>query len=362
MGSLFLMIGTYTSEGGEGISASDLDSETGSLTEARCVATAQQPSYLAVHPSRRFLYAVNELSQPDGKTGGSLSAFSFSPSTGSLGFINSQPTAGGAPCHVSCHPGGRWVAAANFASGTAAVFPVGSDGALGEASCVVRHPSLPEPNWVPQGKEKRPHAHCIVFDASGRRAFVADLGIDRLMVYRFDVDRGTLEPDTPPFLPARTGAGPRALALHPDGRRACLVNELDSTLTLLDLDPPRGAVRALDTKGTLPAGWKGQNACADVHVHPGGRFVYCSNRGHDSIAVFGVRDRVLEPIGVHPTGGKWPRSFCLDPEGRWLLAANQHTHDVACFRIDPSSGLLHPTGPFLKVPAPTCLKLVQKDG
>ncbi len=245
-----LFIGTYTSEGSEGIYESDFDTETGALSVPRCVAAASQPSYVALDPlGLPFLYAVNELSEPDGKSGGSVSAFSRSAATGRLTFINSRPSAGGAPCHVSCHPSGRWVAAANFASGTVVVFPAGTDGALGEASCVVSHPLLPG-----TGGMKSPRAHGLVFDASGRWAFAADLGIDRLMIYRFDPARGLLHAHVPGFVEAKPGAGPRALSFFPGGRRACLVNELDSTLTLLDLDPERGNIRSLETKSTLPGG------------------------------------------------------------------------------------------------------------
>jgi 6-phosphogluconolactonase len=355
---LLLVIGTYTAEGGEGIYACDFNAETGALSAPRREAAAVQPSYLAVHPSRKFLYAVNELSAPDGAGGGSVSAFALSAATGRLAPINSRPSSGGAPCHVSCHPGGKWVATANFASGTVVVFPAGSDGALGEASCVIRHPALTEPDGV----TRSPHAHALVFDAGGRWAFASDLGIDRLIIYRFDEASGTLHLHDPSGLQARRGAGPRSLSFHPDGRRACMVNELDSTLTLLDLDPTRGSIGVVDGKSTLPDGWTGANASADVHVHPTGRFVYCSNRGHDSIAAFAIHGSELHAIGHRPTGGKWPRSFCVDPEGRWLLVANQHTHDVACFRIDPSTGALEPTGPLVKVPAPTCLVLVPRVG
>ena len=348
-----LFIGTYTSEGAEGIYESTFDTETGTLSEPRCIAKAAQPSYVALHPrGLPFLYAVNELAGPDGKSGGAVSSFSRSVETGLLTLINSRPSAGKGPCHVSCHPGGTWVGVANYASGTAAVFPVGTDGALGEASSVVTHPELPGPGGV-----KSPHAHNFAFDASGRWAFVADLGLDRLMIYRFDQDRGILHPHDPASISAKPGAGPRALSLFPDGRRACLVNELDSTLALLDLDPERAATRVLETKSTLPPGWSGSNSCADVHVHPGGRFVFCSNRGHDSIAAFAVDGNRLAFLGCQPTGGKTPRSFCLDPGGRWLLAANQHTHDITCFRIDQSTGALSPVGSPLSVPAPVCLKL-----
>jgi 6-phosphogluconolactonase len=350
---LKLFIGTYTSDGSEGIYASDLDETTGQLSAPRCVVTAAQPSYVAVHPGRRFLYAVNELSEPDGRSVGSVSAFALPASAGPLAFINSRPSAGGGPCHVSCHPGGRWVAAANYASGTAAVFPVGMDGALGEASCVVSHPTLPATGSA----ARNPHAHCLVFAAGGEWAFVADLGLDRLMIYRFDQERGTLHAHDPAFVETKPGAGPRALSFFPDGRRACLVNELDSTLTLLDLDPARRNMRSVDTKSTLPTGWTGANACADVHVHPNGRFVFCSNRGHDSIALFAVRGDKLSLLGHQPTGGRTPRSFCIDPAGRWLLAANQHTHDIHCFRIDPA-GTLRPTGAPVSVRSPVCLKLV----
>jgi 6-phosphogluconolactonase len=347
-----LIVGTYTSEGSEGIYACDFDTEAGTLSAPRCVASARQPSYVALHPGLQFLYAVNELAEPGGQNG-SVSAFTFSADTGRLAFINSRPTEGPAPCHVSCHPAGRWVAAANYASGTVSIFPVGSDGALGEASCVVSHPAV----QGPAGSVKRPHAHALEFDEEGQWAYAPDLGTDRLMVYRFDTVRGILHAHDPPFVETKPGAGPRSLSFPPDGRRACVVNELDSTLTLMELDPARGVTRSVDTQSTLPEGWTGENACADVHVHPGGRFIYCSNRGHNSIALFALRGDELSLLGHQPTGGRWPRSFCLDPGGRWLIAANQHSHDLACFRIDPGSGALLPSGALVHVLSPVCLKL-----
>jgi 6-phosphogluconolactonase len=338
-----LLIGTYTTEGAEGIYAADFDPGSGHLAGLRCVAGLEQPSYLAVRPGGRNLYSVSELVGPDGRTGGTVASFAMEQGTGTLRPLTSRPSGGAGPCYVTCHPSGRWVAAANFVTGTVVVYPVEQDGALGLASCTLQHPGA------------APRAHCIRFDPTGQWAYAADLGIDRVMLYRFDDVRGLLTPFEPPFLAARQGAGPRAVALVPGSTRACVVNELDSTLMLLELDPARGRVGVLATTTTLPAAASRENACADVHVHPNGRFVYCSNRGHNSIAVFALRGDALEPIGHQSTTGRWPRSFCLSPDGTWLLAANQHTHNVATFRVDAATGALSPTGALFPVPAPVCV-------
>ena len=363
MGKLLLLIGTYTSGSAEGIYLSDFDPDAGSLSPPRCAARAEEPSFLAVHPRRPLLFAVNETADPGGRSGGSVSAFSLDGSGGRLTFINRRPSGGGSPCHVSCHPGGKWIAAANYARGTVAVFPVLADGSLGEASCVVAHAVVTHAGAGRDPvRQDGPHAHAIVFDPGGRFAFAPDLGIDRLMIYRFDEAHGALSAHEAGSWSSRPGAGPRAAAFHPDGRSLFVVHELDNTVAMLAFDPARGAVREIDARTTLPPGWKGQSAGADVQVHPGGRYVYCSNRGHDSIAAFDIRDSsALKALGHTPTGGRIPRSFCIEPGGNWLICANQDSHDLTLFRIDKDSGKLERTGPAVAVPAPACLRLTPRD-
>jgi 6-phosphogluconolactonase len=348
---LQLLVGTYTSEGAEGIYACDFDPERGALSTPVCVARTPQPSFLAAHPDRPLVVVVEETSDPDGRSGGFVAAFRRDESTRRLHFINRQPSAGGAPCHVSCHPGGRWIAAANYGCGSVVVLPVLDDGSLGAASCIIRH----QGRGADPERQAGPHAHGIVFDPSGRYALAPDLGVDRLMVYRFDEASGTPAAVGPGW-PARPGAGPRVLRFHPDGRRALLINELDNTLTLLTFDPDVGDIRELDTQATLPSGWRGASAAADVHIHPGGKFAFASNRGHDSIATFAVRDAGLSPLRHVPAGGRTPRGFTLDPTGRWLIAAGQKSNVLTVFRIDGSSGVLTTSGPPVPVPAPVCLQ------
>jgi 6-phosphogluconolactonase len=354
-GTRSLFIGTYTSEGAEGIYRAEMDLGSGELSAPRLAARTADPSYLAVHPHRPLLFAVGEGSAPDAGGVGSIGAFAVDAAGGGLTFINSQPSAGEGPCHLSCHPGGKWVAAANYGSGTLVVLPVRADGSLGEASCVIRHSG----SGKDPGRQAGPHAHAIHFHPDGRHALSPDLGMDRLLVYRFDGSRGVLAPVEHAGWASRPGAGPRALSIHPDGRRVFLVNELDSTLVMLLFDPERGTLRGLDTRPGLPPGWSGESTGADVHVHPSGRFVYCSNRGHDSIAGFLVHAERLTLIGHTSTGGRTPRAFWIDATGRWLIAANQGSGGLMRFRIDQGSGGLEAFGAPVAVPAPVCLQMPQ---
>ena len=250
---------------------------------------------------------------------------------------------------------------ANYGSGSVAVLPVLADGSLGEASCVIQHAGTGKDPGTPgafAARQEGPHAHAIHFHPAGQLALCADLGMDRLLVYWFDPSGGFLSAAEPPGWTSRPGAGPRALCIHPDGRRVFLVNELDSTLVMLAFDPASGSLQEMDTQPALPGGWSGESTGADVHVHPSGRFVYCSNRGHDSIAAFQVDAERMTLIGHAPTGGRTPRAFCIDPSGRWLFAANQGSHGITRFKVDQGSGQLERVGAAIAVPAPVCLRVM----
>lgn len=367
----FVYVGTYTEpirfgtgkilQGkGEGIYIYRLDETSGSLEPVRLVAGIVNPSYLAFDSAQRFLYAVNELKSYQGKPGGSVSAFRVEPKRGDLTFLNKQPTHGTDPCHVLVDKKRTHVFVANFMSGSVCVLPVRADGSLGEACDFVQHLG----SGVDPVRQKGPHAHSVTLDAANRFAFVPDLGLDKLMVYRFDPKRGMLEPNSAPWIKMKPGAGPRHVAFHPNGRVAFLVNELDSTLATLSYDGRRGAFRELQIVTTLPEGFQGESSCADVQVSPTGAFVYSSNRGHDSIVIYRVdrRSGKLTCVGHEPTQGKTPRSFGIDPTGRFLLAANQDTDTIVTFRIDPRSGKLQATGQVTPVPTPVCVKFLLRKG
>jgi 6-phosphogluconolactonase len=252
---------------------------------------------------------------------------------------------------------GRWVLVANFMSGSVCVYPLGPDGALGEASDFVQHLGAS----IDPRRQRGPHAHSITLDPANRFAFVPDLGLDKLLVYRFDAQRGVLEPNATPWIKMKPGAGPRHLALHPQGRFAYLVNELDCTVAVLGYDARRGVFRQLQIVPTLPAGFAGESSCADIHPTPSGRFLYASNRGHDSIAAWRIDQRTgrLAALGHAATEGQTPRNFCVDPTGRFLLVANQDSDSVVTFSIDARSGTLRPTGEGMQVPTPVCVKVTQ---
>jgi len=343
---------------GEGVYAYRLDESSGALESVGKTAGIANPSYLAFDPARRFVYAVNELKSYEGRPTGTVSAFAVDARNGELRFLNRQPTHGTDPCHVTIDRHGAYAFVANFMSGSVCVLPVSEDGSLEPACDLVQH----EGSGVDPRRQSGPHAHSVTLDASGRFAFVPDLGLDKLMLYRFDPASGRLSANAPPWVELAPGAGPRHLALHPNGNFAYLVNELDSTVVALSYDGSRGAFRRLQTARTLPDSFAGESTCADIHVHPFAPFLYMSNRGHDSIAIHRIdtRDGTLSDVGHEATGGRTPRSFAIDPGGRFLVVANQDSDTVASFWIDSRTGELRPTGNVATVPTPVCVKLFSR--
>ncbi|HEX7294868.1 MAG TPA: lactonase family protein [Pyrinomonadaceae bacterium] len=351
-----LYVGTYTSgtSKSEGIYIYRLNMSTGALKHFKTVKGVVDPSYLAIDRKRRFLFAVNEVSQFEGQPGGAVSSFSIDRKTGDLTYLNQKPSKGASPCYVSQDRTGRFVLLANYESGTAAVLPIEKNGNLGEAVSVVQHTGAS----INRDRQQGPHAHCILTDKGNHYAFAVDLGIDKIVVYRFDEKTGALTQHS--TVPTKPGAGPRHLTFHDNNRFAYVINELDSTICSYTYDPKTGALTPQQTISTLPKGFADASFCADVHVSPDGKFVYGSNRGHNSIAVFAI-DRnsgQLTLVEHVSTGGDWPRNFVIDPTGTYLLAANQRSDSIVTFRIDAATGKLAPTGQVTAVPAPVCLKLV----
>jgi 6-phosphogluconolactonase len=350
---LLLYVGTYTRGKSEGLYVYRMNLASGELKHSATVKGSSNPSFLAIDPARKFLYAVNESNQFAGRKGGGVTAFAIDQKTGDLRKLNEQPSPG-VPCHVSVHPSGKFVLAANYGGGNVVIYPVNAGGGLAEASDVAQHVGT----GADPKRQEGPHAHCIMLDQAGRYAFAPDLGIDRVMIYKVDTKSGRLVPNG--FAATRPGAGPRHFDFHPTGRFAYVINELDSTLTAFAYDKAKGALKELQTVSTLPADFKGTSYCADVHVHPSGKFVYGSNRGHDSIVAFAIERSTgkLALIGHESTGGKWPRNFGIDPTGAFLLAANQNTDNVVTFRIDQQTGKLKATGQVTEIPVPVCLKFI----
>jgi 6-phosphogluconolactonase len=350
---LLLYVGTYTRNGSEGIYRLRMDPSSGTLTPAGVTSGIENPSFLAIHPDLHTLYAVAEVGEFEGKPGGALNAYRIDPQTGDLTFLNQQLTYGAAPCYVSVDATGSVAMVANYSGGNVAAFLIQEDGSLGSASDRVQHEgSGPDPK-----RQEGPHAHSINVTPDNRFALAADLGLDKVMVYRLDPVRGTLSPHDPPYAAVPPGEGPRHFDFHPNGRFLYVINEMGSTVTVFAFDADAATFEPLQTISTLPEGWEGRSSCADIHVSPSGRFLYGSNRGHDSIAIYAIDETrgTLSVVGHTPTGGRTPRNFAIDPTGAFLLAANQDTHSIVVFSIDRESGILESTGIEANVPMPVCL-------
>jgi len=348
-----LYVGTYTRGESKGIYAWRFQAAKGEFTSIGLVAETPNPSFLAIHPNRKYLYAVSE------RQGGAVSAFSIDAKTARLSPLNTVSSRGGGPCYVSIDKAGKTVFAANYGSGSVAALPIQDDGRLGEASGFAQHAG----SGADPKRQQGPHAHWIQASADNRFAVATDLGLDQVLIYRFDAAKGTLAPHDPPFAKVNNGAGPRHFAFHPSDRFAYVINELQNTVTVFAWDAKRGALKDLQTITTLPAGYATETYTAEVAVHPSGRFLYGSNRGHDSIAVFSIdpRQGTLASVEITPTQGKFPRNFVIDPTGAYVLVANMNSNHIVVFRIDPKTGRLTATGQVLAAYAPVCLRFMAAE-
>jgi 6-phosphogluconolactonase len=343
----------FVGSGRKNIEAFRFDLASGVLTPVGQAAEIEHPSFLSISPNHQFLYSISE--------GGiaaasSISAFAIDAAAGKLTFLNKQSAGGSGPCYVEVDAKGKNALIANYGSGSFAAFPLAADGAVQPMSAFIQdHGSSVNP-----ARQEGPHAHSLVAGPGSRFVYGCDLGLDKVMIFKFDAGHGTLVASEPAFAQVKPGAGPRHTAFHPNGRWAFVINEMASTLTVFSYDASSGALHEIQTISTLPEGFPGQSTCAEVALHPSGKFVYGSNRGDDSIAVFGCDSESgrLTFIERVPTGGKTPRQFEIDPTGRYLLAANQDSNTVVVFRIDASSGRLQPTGSQVQSDNPMCVRCV----
>lgn len=356
---LWVYFGTYTKGDSKGIYRSEFDTETGKLSEAELAAETKSPNFLAIHPDGKHLYAVGEVSDADGKPVGGVVGFQLDPSSGELTKINGQSTGGAGPCHLVVDATGKNVLAANYSGGSVVCLPIKANGSLVEASSFVQH----EGSSVNPRRQTAPHAHSINTDPGNNFAVAADLGLDKILIYRFDPNTGSLKANDPAFVKTPLGGGPRHFAFHPDGKFAYTNNEILLSVTAFEFDSERGILNPLQTISTVPdgTGLKG-NSTAEVRVHPNGKFVYVSNRGPNSIAVFKIDQNtgMLERAGIVPSGGKIPRNFNLTPDGKWLLAAHQASDNVVVFKINEQTGLPEPTGDEITVPRCVCVRFLAK--
>lgn len=335
----------------KGIYASRFDSKTGILGPPELAAEARRPGFVALHPNRQYLYAVAEAN------GGAVSAYRIEPKTGKLTLLNTVSSKGAGPCYVRVDRTGKNVLVANYGSGSVAVLPIDPDGKLRESVSFVQHSG----SVADAKRQGGPHAHSFNPSPDNRFAVAADLGLDELLVYRLDAVAGTITPHQPPFAKVAPRSGPRHFAFHPNGKYAYAINEISCTVTAFRYDAKAGALTEIQTVSTLPAGVKvtDELSTAEVVVHPSGKFLYGSNRVHDTIAVFSVasngRLALVENVS---TQGKIPRNFNVDPTGSYLLAANQDSDTVVVFRINKTTGRLTPTGQKIEVPAPICVRFL----
>lgn len=347
-------VGTYTGPKSQGIYLFRLraDLRAPALEPLGLAAEALQPSFLAVDPSRNLLFALNESGTWNGQPTGSVASYAIDRRTGKLRKLSETSSAGAAPCHLVLDRSGRNLLVANYSAGNVALIRVDADGRLGAPQSVQQHRG----QSLNPARQKGPHAHAVTLDPAERFLFVCDLGIDKVMVYRFDAEKGTLSPNDPAFAPLKPGAGPRHMVFRPDGRFAYVVNELDSTVTAFAYDGSVGRLQEVQNVSTLPAGFSGRSTTAEIIVHPNGRLLYASNRGHDSLAGFTIDPESgrLTATGHHPTGGKTPRHFGLDPTGTLLAIGNQDSDTIVLARIDQATGALTSSPQVASAPSPVC--------
>jgi 6-phosphogluconolactonase len=354
-------VGTYTHKTeSKGIYAYRFDPGVGKLSPLGVAAESEDPSFLVVHPSGKYLYAVNEIDHFGGQKSGAVSAFSIDPKTGKLTMLNQAATQGAGPCHISVDKTGKFALAANYDGGSIAVFPIREDGSLAPASAFVQHSG----SSVNKERQEGPHAHWIGTSPDNRFALAADLGLDEILVYRFNAAKGTLTPNTPLFAKLNPGAGPRHLVFHPNGKFAYMLTEMGSSVAAFAYKAGSGSLSSLQTVSTLSIlrkDYAGPKEAAEIAVNPSGKFLYASNRaGIDTISAFSVDSAkgTLKLKDEYPTMGKTPRNFAIDPTGKFLLAANQESNNIVIFRIDSTTGALTPTGEITEVPAPVCITFV----
>ncbi len=349
-------VGTYTDKNSKGIYQFDFDPATGKAGKPELAVEVANPSFLTLHPSGKFLYSVSEIhKQDEGRPAGAVNAFAIDPTTGKLTLLNQETSQGTGACFVSLDNKGQFAFVANYGSGDVAILPIGEDGHVKPTSAYIKH----EGSSVNKSRQDKPHAHSIQIDPSSRFVLAADLGTDRIYVYQFNDRDGTLKPNDLPAGIANPGSGPRHFAFHPSGKFIYVINEMLLTVTAYAWNSATGEMKSIETVSTIPPDANVSNcSTAEVLVHPSGKFLYGSNRGHNSISIFSIDSATgrLTAEGHVSTGGETPRNFRIDPTGKWLLAANQDSDTIHVFRIDEQTGKLTATGEVIEVPKPVCLK------
>ena len=355
-GESLVYFGTFTGAKSKGIYLSRFDSATGTLTAPELAAEIENPTFLAVAPGEHFLYAVSEVNKIGGKDTGAVAAYAVDAKTGKLAPLNRQNSGGPGPCHISVDATGKCLLVANYAGGSIAALPIHADGSLGEAATFIQHAG----SSVNTNRQTGPHAHSIYPSPDNRFVLNCDLGLDIVFTYRFDANAAKLEAVGPPFARPANSSGPRHLVFSADGKFVYVINEMGGTITVFSYAATNAAMNEVQMISSLPGGFSGVNTSAEIVLHPSGKFIYASNRGHDSIALFSVDQTTgrLTLVEHQSTMGRTPRNFAIDPTGRWLMAENQASDSVVIFSIDQDTGKLKPTGHTLSVGAPVCAVFV----
>ena len=349
-------VGTYGMGLDGGIFFCRLDLKSGEISLIKENKGIDNPSFITIDSSNRFLFAVNEVERAEDYSGGFISSFTVKKDDGSLKLINKQPTLGGSPCYVGIDPADKFLLVTNYSGGSIIVFPILDGGNIGQNISFIQNTG----HSINPDRQKSPHPHSIFLSPDSHFTFVPDLGLDKIFIYRFDQESGRLSSNPIPSVSLNPGAGPRHFTFHPDLKLAYVINELNSTITGFRYKPMNGKLTAIQTIGTLPEGFQGESYCADIHIHPDGMFLYGSNRGHNSIACYSIDQSKgkLEMIGCASTQGDWPRNFAIDPTGQYLLAANQRSNNIITFSINKETGKLIPTGFPIEINQPVCIKFL----
>lgn len=352
---LRVYIGTFNSRTSRGIYLSELELATGKLSDPQLAGEAQDAGFLAVHPTKKFLYSVCKFQDAEGKTIGGVNAFAIDQATGKLTLLNQQSSEGAGPCHLVVDAAGKNVLVANYGGGNVAALPIGPEGKLAQASSMRQHKGTS----VDPKRQTAPHAHSINLDAKSRFAFAADLGLDQVVVYKFDSAKGLLTPNDPPFAKVADGAGPRHFAFHPTGKFGYVINELGNTVTAFNYDAEKGKLTEIQSISTLPPDFKEPSYTAEIVVHPSGKFLYGSNRYHNSLAVFAIDQATgkLTLLEITPVGGKLPRNFNVDPTGKWIIVGNHEDDTLSVMKVE-ADGRLKLIRNDVPVSAAVCIKFV----
>ena len=356
-GEILVYVGTYCDKEGDGIFVYRMDSDSGELELLSSVTGIPNPSFLDIDSKKQNLYAVNEIGDFDGKATGAVSAYSIDAESGALTYRNTKSAGGTGPCHLSIDQTDNYVLVANYGGGSEAILPVQEDGSLGEATDFIQH----DGSSINPNRQMEPHGHSISICPTNRFAYAADLGLDKVIVYEIDFEGGKLESSSEVVV--KGGEGPRHFDFHRSGKFAYLINEMGNTFTAFTCDSETGRLEEIQTVSTLPEDFTETSYCADVHVSADGKFLYGSNRGHDSIAICSIDQETgeLTSVDIESTGGENPRNFGIDPTGTFLLAANQDTGNIVTFRRDSDTGRLAATDAVTKVPSPVCVQFVMRD-